>query len=220
MFYREAPMEGLREESYKLKLEGAGAVKTTPDIASVFLGIISEDMVLAKAQQDNAARSKKVIDSIMALGVSEKDIKTENYSIDPQYDYVEGKQVFRGYRVTNNLRITTRNIEGIGRIIDTAVNNGANVVYNVNFSLENYEGYYKRALSLAVLNAVDKAKSLEKTLAISVDKIPTEITEEPADRIEPRELYTLKAPAASTVIKSGEIEVAAKVRAVFNYNKL
>jgi uncharacterized protein YggE len=204
-----------------LKLEGEGSIRVAPNLASAFIGVVTENKELTAAQKENALKTDKVIASLLNLGVEEKDIKTENFSITPEYDFVEGKQIFRGYRVSNNLRITIRDINKIGTVIDTAVANGANAVYNVNFSLSNKEAVYKRALALAIKNAVDKAKSVERTLAVIVDEIPIEITEQDSDvNIGRTALYEMKSPAAETTIKSGEIEVTAKVRAVFVYTKI
>lgn len=204
-----------------LKLEGTGILRTSPDIASAFLGVVTEKKELSEAQKENSAVMDKVIASLIKLGIPEKDIKTESYSITPEYDFVEGKQIFRGYRVNNNLRVMIRNINEVGRVIDTAVANGANAVYNVNFSLLNRSEIYKRALNLAIRDAVEKAKSIENTLRVKVDEVPVEIVElSNIDRAGIEGLYAMKAPASSTDIKSGELEVTAKVQTVFNYRKI
>jgi uncharacterized protein YggE len=209
------------EENLKLRIDGTGSVRVEPDIAVAFLGVVSENKELSIAQQENQEKIDKVVASILNLGIAEKDIKTESFSITPEYDFVEGKQIFRGYRVNNNLRITIRNIKDVGKVIDTAVANGANTVYNVNFGLLNREAAYKKALSLAINNAVSKAKSIERTLTVEVDPIPVEIAEESTDVNIPRgALFALESPAAATTIKSGEIEVLAKINAVFHYKKI
>jgi uncharacterized protein YggE len=205
--------------TYFLSVEGNGSVTAAPDLAVIFLGVITEDPKLAEAQKQNSEKAKKVISSLLKLGIKEKDIKTENYSVDPQYDFVEGKQVFRGYRVTNNLRITVKDMKSIGTIIDTAIENGANVVYNVNFTIEEKDIYYKKALSLALINAVEKAKSIEKTLNVEVHLTPIKIVEEPAGNIQARDAYAIKAPASPTPIMAGELEVRAKVNALFRYTE-
>jgi uncharacterized protein len=216
--HRDIPSE---DKPSTLKLEGVGTLRTSPDVASAFLGVVTENKELSEAQKENSEIMDKVIASLINLGIEEKDIKTESYSISPEYDFVEGKQIFRGYRVNNNLRIIIRDIKQVGKVIDTAVANGANAVYNVNFSLINKEVIYKRALALAIRNAVSKAKSIENTLNVSVDEVPVEIVEESnVDNIPRAELYAIKAPAASTDIRSGELEVTAKVQTVFNYRKI
>ncbi len=221
MFDESARLLQLDDKPLILKVEGVGILKTSPDIAAAFLGVVTENKALNAAQKENSETMDKVIASLINLGIEERDIKTESYSITPEYDFVEGKQVFRGYRVNNNLRITIRDLQQIGRVIDTAVANGVNAVYNVNFSLINKEGVYKKALALAIRNAVSKAKSIENTLKVYVDDVPVEIVEISDTGNLPRaELYSIKAPSASTDIKSGELEITAKVQTVFHYRKI
>lgn len=205
--------------TYLLSVEGNGSIMVAPDLGVIFLGVISENTKLAAAQEQNNEKMNKVISSLLKLGIKEKDIKTENYSVDPQYDFVDGKQVFRGYRVSNNLRITVQDMKSIGAVIDTAIENGANVVYNVNFSIADKDIYYKKALSLALINAVEKAKSIEKTLNVEVDLTPIKIVEESVGNIQTRDAYAIKAPASPTPIMAGELEITAKVNALFKYTE-
>jgi uncharacterized protein YggE len=87
--------------------------------------------------------------------------------------------------------------------------------------LLNRDAIYKRALSLAIKNAVDKAQSIENTLMVTVDEIPLEIIEESSvGDMSRNELYAIKSPAPSTDIRSGELEVTAKIQAIFKYRKL
>ena len=54
-------------------------------------------------------------------GINQKDIQTLDYNIQEQYYYVDGKQLFRAYRVKNSFRVTTLDIKRIGEVIDSAV---------------------------------------------------------------------------------------------------
>jgi uncharacterized protein YggE len=108
----------------------------------------------------------------------------------------------------------------VGKVIDTAVANGANVVNRVDFKLSDPSSTYKIALSKAIMDAVNKAVSIERTLKIIVDKTPISITEESSDVGIFQERSQLMATAATTPIISGEIEVVAKIKAVFNYRKV
>lgn len=217
---RNKELDDRREENASLKLEGSSSIKVKPDIFTVKVGVVTEGKELIKVQEENKNKVEKVIYSIMNLGIPERNIKTSNYSIDPQYDYIEGKQTFRGYRVANILSITVDDINQAGKIIDTAVANGANVVYDIDFSLSNSSKYYNQVLSMAIENAIKKAKSIERSLGIKVDTIPSDITELSSEDM-PAEtrVLSLKSASTSTPIMSGEFEIRAKVKAVFRYIK-
>ncbi|MDF2617197.1 MAG: hypothetical protein K0Q47_1853 [Sedimentibacter sp.] len=77
---------------------------------------------------------------------------------------VLGRQIDRGYSVRNIIEIRTNNIEMAGSIIDSSVNAGANVVELITFDVSNREMYYQQALNMAVMNAVEKAKSISMNL--------------------------------------------------------
>lgn len=226
MYYYQYPKYGTQHyntsqntENLRMRLEGIGIVTVEADIAIVRLGVVTENKELRVAQQENAQRIQSVIDALLAIGVDREDIETESYSIMPMYDYVEGQQIFRGYRVTNSLRVTVENIQEVGRVIDTASESGANVVYSVNFTLSDPSEAYKAALSQAIMNAVSKAASIEGTLNITVDKTPIDIVEESFERPITRERDELRAPAAGTPILGGQIEVVSRVRAIFSYRR-
>lgn len=105
----------------KLKVFGRGVVSVKPDAAEVNNWIKTENNQLEIAQEENANITQQVLNSIIELGVLPKYIQTQNYNIRSNYDFIDGKQVFRAYEVNNNLKVLIKNIELAGEIIDTAV---------------------------------------------------------------------------------------------------
>lgn len=208
----------INESEYKMNINGTGSVMVEPNIANVSLGVITTNKDLKASQQENAIKSTKVITSIINMGVKEKDIRTESYTINPEYDYIEGKQIFRDYKVTHMLQITVRDLKKVGEIIDTAVSNGANTVNTITFTLADPAPYYMTALNLAIADSVRKAKSIEDKLAIEVNKIPISITEE-SQRYNPpvpRMAYAVSAET-HTPIEGGQLEISANVKVIFTY---
>ncbi|MBF8982047.1 SIMPL domain-containing protein [Lutibacter sp. B2] len=202
---------------YSMELEGRGSIKVQPDIAIVTLGVVTENKELKIAQEENAKDSTRMLDSLKKMGIKEDDIETEAYSIDLQYDYIEGQKIFRGYKVTHNFKITIRDLEKTGKIIDTAVSNGANVVKNIYFTLSNPSIYYRQALTLAIQDAIEKAEVIENKLQVIVNKTPTRISEERYDHIPLYKRPSLGSPDTTTPIKAGKVEIIANIKAVFAY---
>lgn len=203
--------------NYQMNISGKGSVMVTPDIATVSLGVITENKELKVAQEENAVKSTQVVNSLINSGIEEKDIKTEAYTINPEYDYIEGKQVFRGYRVTHTFKVIIKNLKKVGEIIDSAVASGANTVSNINFTISNPSIYYKKALNLAIDDAVRKAESMESSLKITINRIPISIVEEGQSYTPIAEKVLYSAPSPVTPIKEGQIEIIANIKAVFIY---
>lgn len=212
-FYSPNPQNLKRGE---LKTNGTATIKVEPTIAIVNLGVVTEDMNLEKAQRENAVKATAIINELLKFNISKEDISTFTYNIEPQYNYIEGKQVFRGYRVTNILSVIIKDLSKVGQIIDAAVSKGANRVDNIKFTVENSSLYYNKALSLAIINAVTKARQVENTLKVDVFKIPYKIIEQSSTE-NIQEFTDGRVLAATTPILPGQITISARIEAFFYY---
>ena len=52
--------------------------------------------------------------------VSAEDVRTTQFSIDPQYNTTQGVTTLRGYQVTNVLTVRIRKIADTGKVVDDA----------------------------------------------------------------------------------------------------
>lgn len=200
-----------------LRVDGASNVKATPDTANIILGVQTENTDLKTAQDENTIIATKVINSLKSIGVNEKNMSTDSYVIEPVYDYIDGKQTFRTYRVTNNIRVTTMTINSIGTIVDTATANGANIINNINFFLSDPTPYYRKALNLAVEDALIRARSISNSLGVTLNEIPINIVEGRFDQPSSNARNPLVFAAASTPILPGQLNISANITATFNY---
>ncbi|WP_082235691.1 SIMPL domain-containing protein [Halobacillus massiliensis] len=189
-------------------VSGTGDVSAQPDVADVQLGVVTTGKNLSITQQENAQIMTQVIQSLERAGVPRKNIMTVDYSIQPQYDYVEGQQIFRGYEVRNIVSVTLENINKTGLIIDTAVQNGANQVLNIEFSVQNPEALYQEALSKALKNAYSKAQTITRTMRLQLDAAPVKVVETKQEGVRPLQTaaYSTAAP-----VQPGQLEVKAFV---------
>jgi uncharacterized protein YggE len=200
-----------------LTINGVGSVKVMGNLAVVSLGIVSENISLKAAQEENAARTNAVLNGLYGMGLLKNQISTKSYSIEPIYDYAEGKQIFQGYRVSNLLSINILNLMEIGKVIDNATSNGANRVDNVSFTLIDNSKYVDQALELAIKDATRKSVVIGNTLGVTVDETPIRIIEEGTANAF-NENPSFKLAAATTPILPGQIDVTIRIVAVFHYN--
>lgn len=199
-----------------IKVTGTGMVKTVPDTALVSLGIVTENAVLENARRENAVRTAAVINTLSGMGVEKRHISTGAFAIDPIYDYIDGKQTFRGYRVTNLLNITIEDIARAGEAIDKATFAGANRIDSVSFALSDITGYYDSALALAVENALHKGSEIGKVLGVEVNEIPYKVVEK-SDRASIFTAQTAKLSAPSTPVMPGQLEISAEIMVILGY---
>lgn len=191
---------------------GEGTVTASPDRAVIVLGAVTEGTSLQTIQSENAAIITRIINALLNMNIPRERIQTTDFRIDVLYDYEDGRQIFRGYRVTHLLQITTDTVGQTGLIVDTAVAQGANTVTSVRFSLRNPEAYVNQALSLAISSARQKAITIANALGVNLAPVPIEVQELAVSR-EPIPFATaMLAAEAPTPIEPGQLSVRAAVR--------
>ena len=197
---------------------GDGKVIAQANAVQLQIAVITKGKDVTETQQINATIMNRVIQSILSLNIPRENIQTAAYTVSPIYDYIEGKQVFSGFEVTNTISVKITDINQVGAVIDTAVKNGANRISSLQFSIENPDFYYQQALSLALQNAQLKARTIADTMQLSLNPQPIEILEE-SNGIPPvpYKSITLAEQSVSTPIEQGQITISATVRVTFNY---
>ncbi|WP_404456450.1 SIMPL domain-containing protein [Oceanobacillus kapialis] len=215
--YRQTPPQPRNGLEQTMTVIGNGSVSVAPNMATVEIGVMTENTSLTNAQQTNAAVMNQVIETLLSLGVARENIQTASYTVNPRYDFVDGEQIFRGYQVTNLINVTITDIDQIGRILDAAVEDGANLVNSIQFSVQNSEQYKQQALQEALANAQAKANALATSMQVNLNPIPLrikEITETPPI---PFSKMALSAEAVATPIEPGELVIDAILEVKFQY---
>ncbi len=138
-----------------ISVSGQGQIAVAPDMATVTFGVESGGTDLVATQGDNATRTQATIDKLKGLGIDAKDLQTTGYNVQPQYDK---DQKLTGYRITNTVRATVRDLAKLGATIDAAVGAGANRVYGIGFDVANKADALKGARGAAVADARQKAE--------------------------------------------------------------
>jgi len=200
-----------------IDVTGNGKVMATPSYVQLQIEVQTRGKNVQEAQQENAIIMNRVIQALLDLHIPRENIQTAVYTISPLYDYEDGKQIFKGYEVTNGITVKVTDMNQIGVIIDTAVENGANRISSIQFNIDNADAYYQQALSLALHNAQMKAKTIAETMHLPLQPQPIEIVEE-LERAPV--LYRSMAMAdskISTPIEQGQIAINATVRVKFQY---
>ena len=160
---------------------GEASVSVEPDVSYINVGVSYTAETVAEARGEAAAAMDAIIAAVKAHGLEDKDIRTTSFNIWPQYDWVEteedgqrvGKQVLVGYEVNNSARLTVRDLDAIGQIIDdtAAAGGDATRINGISFSVENPEQYEEGLRESTVADALAKAEHLAELAGVSVGKL-------------------------------------------------
>lgn len=162
---------GVPETRDMISVEGTGKVTALPDIATFSVGVQTEKSSIAEAQKENTDKMNKIVKAMKDSGIKDEDIRTSNYSIYPQYNYLDGRQSLRGYQVSQDVTVKVRDLSKVGDIFAKAGDLGANTVGSLQFTIDDPDQYKQEARVEAIKKAQEKARFLAKETDIKLGKI-------------------------------------------------
>ena len=95
---------------HTISVAGSGKVTVVPDMATINLGVLIQREKAKAAREAGAEAMTKVIASLKALGIDDKDIQTAWVSLNPVYDYQSNTQRITGYQLQNTVTVTVRDL--------------------------------------------------------------------------------------------------------------
>ena len=201
-----------------IQVAGYGELTLVPDLATLRLGITSQEDSVAKAQAEASKAMNKVMAALKAHGVAEKDIQTQYFSISQRtrWDPDTYEEIVIGYEVSNIVSAKIRDMDKVGAIIDAAADAGGDLtrIQGVSFSVEEPSSYYKELREKAMADAQAKAEQIAEFYGITLGK-PTHISEESIPTPPIWDVYYNRVGAAGeiapTPISAGETELSLNI---------
>jgi uncharacterized protein YggE len=97
--------------------------------------------------------------ALVAAGVQARDVSTDRYVVEPVYDDYDSL-IISGYRISNEVAVTVRDVAETSALVSTALESGANQVHSVEFYTSELRRYRDEAREMAVTAAREKADAL------------------------------------------------------------
>lgn len=158
---------------------GEGKVVVVPDIATFSFGVIAEanNADVAGLQETNTEKVNSIINQLKELGIDDEDIATENYSLNPRYQFCgAGAAVcppssIVGYSINQTVAVKIRDFEHIGQALSIAAESGATNISRLQFSIDDLEAVKNEARGEAIKDAQTQAKALAKAGGFKLGRI-------------------------------------------------
>ena len=205
-------------ESAGVTVAGVGRVSADPDVAVVTLGADATEATVAAARDRSAAAMTAIRESLAAAGVEDRDVRTTQFSIYPEFDYRgEGSPRLTGFTVSNRVEVRIRAIDRTAPILDGAIAAAGDAVRvgGIRFEVGDPAPLIEEARRLAMDDARAKAEQLAGFAGVGLGRARA-VVEISADAPQPHALaesaaFAAADAAASTPISPGEGEVAVGV---------
>jgi uncharacterized protein len=199
-----------------ITVNGEAMISAEPDQAQIDIGVVTQARSAPEASKENAERLSRVLTEVKKLLGKSDEVKTSGYSLTPNYRYPQGgKPEIVGYTASNTVRIKTNTLDLVGRLIDGAMQAGANNVNRLVFTLKDEQGAQLEALRQASAKAKSKAEAVAASLGLKVVRIAAinegERTIQPIYRQAMAARGEALAAQAPTPVEPGTVDVRSTV---------
>jgi len=159
----------------KVTVAGEAIAKVEPDTAIVTISVVTQSPQALTAQQQNTEKSEAVSNAVKATAGSSAELKTSDYTLQPQYDNRDNRlPKIIGYDARNSIIVTMTDLKNVGAVIDAASRAGANSIDGISFVLKQTSPARGQALSDATQQAMNKANSIATALGGHVLRVVEE----------------------------------------------
>jgi uncharacterized protein len=211
------PTSTSRENVAIISASGEGRREMAPDKATIVLGVETRARTPAAAASANADRMTAIRAALVRMGVAERDIATARYSLG--LHFTGRAEADTQYVAANLVTVTTRQLDQVGRIIDTGLGAGANNISQLHYDLSDRTQANSQALSDAVTNARQQAETMATAAGGRLGEL-VELSTQPGEYrpyFAGDMMMRAQASAAPTPVSPGAVTVTSTVTGRWRY---
>ena len=183
-------INGLKEYTYiggqgvpqnVISVTGKGEVFANPDIATFSFSVVETAKTVKDAQDSATKKTNTTLEKVKSFGIEDKDIKTNDYSVYPKYEYTNqmctatvcppSRQILTGYEVSQTVIVKVRKIEDAGKVLGSIGDTGVTNISGLSFTIDDEDALNRDARAKAITEAKTKAEALAKDLGVSLVRI-------------------------------------------------
>lgn len=203
----------------RVSVQGEAKVEVVPDQLTVEFSVTQLADEVTDATASVNRRTAAALKAAREAGVAEEDLRALAVSVQPQWDWREGEQLFRGHQATRVVRMMVRDIDVWPRLLNALVEAGVDRVDSVEPSHSNQQMIARQALRAAVEDARARADVLADAAGAEVTEVfsiaETGRNYTVAERSAPRMQAMAAPPQAEDAYEPGTITLTTNVQATF-----
>ncbi|WP_417515379.1 SIMPL domain-containing protein [Minwuia sp.] len=203
----------------QLHIAVQGTASATPDLAHLSAGVVAEAKTASEAMADQRDRMNRVLAAIRDAGVEDRDIQTSGINLSPIYTRNENRSSaprIDGYRVTNRVNVTIRDLTKVGAGLDALVAAGANDIGQVSFGFSKQTELVEKARAAAIAELKKRHDFYVEVGGLELGGLVS-LSEGGGHRPPQPMMYADRAESmkSSTPVAPGESEVSVSLNAVY-----
>jgi uncharacterized protein YggE len=197
-------------------VSGTGRVAVDPDVADLRLGVAVSRPTVEAARSAAAEAMTAILSAISAAGVARPDVRTSLLSVQPRYDYRDGKPpTLVGYDLANVVEVTARDLASLGAIVDGALSAGATSLDGLSFRVDDPREAERAARIAAVAEARSRAEVLAEAAGVAISGVADIVEGGPPPTWPQPKAARMLASDAGTPVEAGTTEISVTVTVTF-----
>ncbi len=226
-----------------ISVSGEGDVYAKPDIATFSFAVDETSDTVADAQTKVDTTVSKILSYLKSQDVADKDITTEDYSANPQYQNQSvacpptplmsgnligniviscppSNPVIVGYEVSETISVKVEDLTKAGTVLAGVGTYGATDISSLSFSVSNQDDLNNQARQSAINQAKSKANTLANQLGVQLGRLVSfsESGNTPYPIMYAKNVGMAVASVPSAQIPQGQSETTSNVTLVYEIN--
>jgi uncharacterized protein YggE len=205
-----------------ISVNGTGEAQLKPDFARILVTVGTQADTVGEAVDANRTATERVLARIQGLGVRREDIRTANFQVfetPPRIDR-DGREIKAPrYTAEHQLRVLTRDIDGVGRLSGEILASGDMTFQSLVWGLDRQEEGENAARRNAVSDARRQAEVFAEAAGVKLGRL-IEIRDGSVhpyapERDMPMRMSAAKAAEALPIVPPATVRYAANVQMVW-----
>ncbi len=169
-------MPGKERDMGTIRVTGKGSMKLHPDMTRITMELGGQLPEYAETLRMSAKDTEELKDVLSGYGFERTDLKTLDFSVDPDYESYKEKGVYRqklvGYRYRHLLKVEfDSDRERLGKLLYALAHCSLQPEIRISYTVRDPEAVKNALIGKAVLDAKEKAAALTEAAGIGLKGI-------------------------------------------------
>lgn len=199
-------------------VSGTGRVSVQPDTADLRLGVSVARPTVEAARTEAGRTMDAILAAVQTAGVPRSDVRTAMLSVQPRYDFSDGRApALTGYEIANIVEVTVRDLGTLGGVVDGTLGAGVTSLDGLTFRVADPAPAEREARVRAMAEARSRADVLAESAGLTIEGVAEVVEGSPPRPPIPFPKAERMAMAAdvSTPVEAGELEVSVTVTVTY-----
>lgn len=201
-----------------ITVTGSGSASSTPDMATVTVGVelFGQDISSVYSEVNSAIASVTL--ALEEIGITDEDMRTTGLDVWVNNSPMGSGQMMSEIRISNRIHITIHDLQQIENVIDTAISNGANNIFGLQFGVSDNNALESEARINALADARSRAEEIATTLGVELGDVVSVVEYAGGNR--PLNVLdnAMIGGGSGAVVEPGLVSVSMSVQVVYRFN--